>query len=78
MRENAHIIKRCYTGRQVTVTIPKHIAQALGIFSDGYVAFRVNAAGVIEMHPHPTNGEHYASIPTRDLLDRPAAEPSSR
>lgn len=73
MRPNAHIVKRRFTGIQVTITIPRHIAQATGLWGSGFVAFQVDATGRVYIQPHPQGTENHANATTADLLDRSAA-----
>ena len=76
LRPRAHIIKKVFTGRQVTVTIPKHIAQACGLFCDGYVSFQVNEAGELTIENFPPGENDHANRTPALALDRPAPQPA--
>lgn len=74
LQPRSNVKKRQFSGVQVTVTIPKHIAMATGIFSDGFVEFKVSDLGVIEIHPHPSGEISYGNQTDTLKFDRPANE----
>lgn len=76
MRENAHITKRNFNGVQLRVTIPRHIAQAVGIWSNGFIAYHINDRGQIVITPHPEGVTANGNAPNLFQLDRPTTEPA--
>lgn len=76
MRENAHIVRLHWNPLQVRVTIPKHIAQAFGLFKTGYAAFTVNEAGQLTIAPHPPQDATHGQPALAPLFDRSAGQPS--
>ena len=74
MRPNAHIIKRCFSGVQVTITIPRHFAQALGMFGPGYVAFRINDRNELVIDPYPKEQNSHGNAAHTLDLNRPAEQ----
>lgn len=61
MRPNAHIVKKQWSGIQIKVTIPRHFAEALGMWGPGYASFRVNDAGELVIENHPKTQEPYGN-----------------
>lgn len=76
MRPNAHIVRRRFSGLQVVVTVPKHIAQAVGMWNDGYVSFQVNEKGQLILTNHTTGAATNGDTPNQLSLDRPTPQPA--
>lgn len=78
MRQNAHIMKRQFNGIQLVVTIPKHFAQACGLWGNGLVAFKVNDAGQLIIEPHPPGANSHDHQENQLDFDRPTHQQASR
>lgn len=74
MAIDRNVTRRIFNGVQLRVTVPRHFAQALGIWSTGAVRWSVDEQGRLILEPFPREEPRHDAHQNQLGLDRPAVE----